>query len=79
MNTVHDFQSDNNFFISNYSTLLDLYFGKNIVIADSRVLYVAESGRDAAMWSDKFKLSGKCSILEVSPKTYEELTEGIRI
>lgn len=79
MEINHDFEADNRFFIDNYGTLLSLYSGKTVAIANGRVLYVADSLTDAVSWSKRFCMDGRCSILEVSPKTYLEKTEGIVI
>ena len=75
----HDFQADNKFFIENYAMLLNLHAGKTVAIARNKVLFVADSHPEAISWADRFCMAGLCSILDVSPKTYSELTEGIRI
>lgn len=75
----HDFKADNQFFIDNYGTLLNLYAGKSIAVAQNRVLFVADSGKEVVAWSYKFGMAGNCSVLDVTPQTYVMLTEGIRI
>lgn len=77
MNTDHDFQADNKFFIDNYDTLLDLHAGKAVVIADNRVLHVADSELQAISWTYTFGIEGKCSVLTVDPDTYVLLTDGV--
>ncbi len=79
MGQTHNFDEDSRFFIENYGTLLNLHAGKFIVIAHRRVLFVTDSELKASEWADTFGISGKCTILQVSPKTYSEQSEGIPI
>lgn len=79
METKHDFEADNKFFVDNYGTLLNLYAGKTIIVADDRVLFVADDNESASSWCYKFGMRGKCSVLEVSPDSYIRQTEGVWI
>lgn len=77
MEISHDFMADNLFFIENYSMLLRLHCGKHVVIAGDSIVFVAETAIEALSWSDKFCMKGRCSILEVSPTTYQMIKEGV--